>query len=203
MPIPTQAGEEAAGADEEAADGEDVDMSGRATRSKTAPQRKEATPLIAASSEVITLSDVQAARDVLADKANQHWVKGLGGGQNKESETIVNFLYKLKVGPGKSPIFITDRRTVHLPQDSRSTADIQVGCSRCIIPPLRSSPLESNSSLSLSGHLGHTFSTCNVFTPTYEMILYQLALVIAYTWQVGNLRKYTGQTKQTAREHET
>lgn len=112
MPTPTQPGEEGAGADEEAADGEDVDMSGRATRSKTAPQRKEATPLIAASSEVITLSDVQAARDVLADKANQHWVKGLGGGQNKESETIVNFLYKLKVGPGTSPICITDCRAV-------------------------------------------------------------------------------------------
>lgn len=182
MPTPTQPGEEAAGADEEVADGEDVDMSGRATRSKTAPQRKEATPLIAASSEVITLSDVQAARDVLADKANQHWVKGLGGGQNKESETIVNFLYKLKVGPGKSPIFITDRRTVHLPQDSRSTANIQVGCSRYTIQPLQSSPLESSSSLSLSGHLGYTVSISNVFTPTYELILYHLAQVIAYTW---------------------
>jgi hypothetical protein len=39
---------------------------------------------------------------VLADRANAHWQKGLGGGQNKEGETIVNFLYKLKVGSGES-----------------------------------------------------------------------------------------------------
>jgi len=50
---------------------------------------------------VITLSDVNAAREVLAEKANAHWVKGLGGGQNKEGETIVNFLYKMKVGHGE------------------------------------------------------------------------------------------------------
>jgi hypothetical protein len=49
----------------------------------------------------MTLSDVYAAREVLAEKANAHWVKGLGGGQNKEGETIVNFLYKMKVGPGE------------------------------------------------------------------------------------------------------
>ena len=73
----------------------------RNLRSKTAPQKKDVTPVHVPSSEVVTLSDVLAAREVLAEKANQHWVKGLGGGQNKESETIVNFLYKLKVGPGK------------------------------------------------------------------------------------------------------
>jgi hypothetical protein len=50
---------------------------------------------------VITLADVHAARAVLAEKANAHWMKGLGGGQNKEGETIVNFLYKMKVGPGE------------------------------------------------------------------------------------------------------
>jgi hypothetical protein len=76
-------------------------MDGPSTRSKTAPQRKDGDPAIKLSSEVFTLSDVQTARDILAERANQHWVKGLGGGQNKESETIVNFLYKLKVGPGE------------------------------------------------------------------------------------------------------
>lgn len=48
------------------------------------------------------MSDVHAARAALAEKANAHWVKGLGGGQNKEGETIVNFLYKMKAGPGES-----------------------------------------------------------------------------------------------------
>lgn len=79
------------------------------TRSKTAPFRKAPTPPPASPSPppdvkrgVITLSDVAAARAVLAEKANAHWVKGLGGGQNKESETIVNFLYKMKAGPGES-----------------------------------------------------------------------------------------------------
>lgn len=77
------------------------------TRSKTAPLRKEPTPPPTVpegsnrSEHVFTLSDVPAARDILAEKANQHWMKGLGGGQNKESETIVQFLYKLKVGPGE------------------------------------------------------------------------------------------------------
>ena len=47
------------------------------------------------------MSDVHAARAALAEKANAHWVKGLGGGQNKEGETIVNFLYKMKAGPGE------------------------------------------------------------------------------------------------------
>ncbi|WWC90740.1 uncharacterized protein L201_005677 [Kwoniella dendrophila CBS 6074] len=50
---------------------------------------------------VITLSDVYLAKEVLAEKANNHWLKGLGGGQNKEGETIVNFLYKMKVGQGR------------------------------------------------------------------------------------------------------
>lgn len=76
------------------------------TRSKTAPRRKQATPDASPTPTgsyqrpVITLSDVHAARDALADRANAHWAKGLGGGQNKEGETIVNFLYKMKVGPG-------------------------------------------------------------------------------------------------------
>jgi hypothetical protein len=55
----------------------------------------------------MTLSDVIAARDVLAEKANVHWAKGLGGGQNKESETIVNFLYKNKVGAGELSIALS------------------------------------------------------------------------------------------------
>lgn len=78
------------------------------TRSKTAPSRKPPTPPPTSPSPapqinrgVMTLSDVYAARDVLAEKANAHWIKGLGGGQNKEGETIVNFLYKMKVGPGE------------------------------------------------------------------------------------------------------
>ena len=81
----------------------------RTTRSKTAPQRKQATPDASPGPSdsyqrpVITLSDVHAARDALAERANAHWTKGLGGGQNKEGETIVNFLYKMKVGPGKFP----------------------------------------------------------------------------------------------------
>lgn len=82
------------------------------TRSKTAPTRRPPTPARTTSpgpeyrTRVITLSDVIAARDVLAEKANAHWAKGLGGGQNKESETIVNFLYKMKVGPGKSARYL-------------------------------------------------------------------------------------------------
>jgi hypothetical protein len=72
------------------------------TRSKTAPLRKEPTPVPRKVDPIITLSDIHTARDVLADKANAHWQKGLGGGQNKEGETIVNFLYKLKVGSGES-----------------------------------------------------------------------------------------------------
>ena len=76
------------------------------TRSKTAPMRKPPTPEPSSPPEeekrgVITLSDVEASRAVLAEKANAHWVKGLGGGQNKEGETIVNFLYKLKAGPSE------------------------------------------------------------------------------------------------------
>ncbi|ORX38581.1 hypothetical protein BD324DRAFT_367955 [Kockovaella imperatae] len=75
------------------------------TRSKTLPMRRPPTPPPRSPSPVdvkrgvITLSDVEAARAVLAEKANAHWIKGLGGGQNKEGETIVNFLYKLKAGP--------------------------------------------------------------------------------------------------------
>lgn len=84
------------------------------TRSKTAPNRRIPTPDMSPSPSgdqqrpVITLSDVYAARDVLAERANAHWIKGLGGGQNKEGETIVNFLYKMKVGPGKcASMFLT------------------------------------------------------------------------------------------------
>ncbi|WVW85670.1 hypothetical protein I302_107708 [Kwoniella bestiolae CBS 10118] len=77
------------------------------TRSKTLPTRQPNTntpspePLPQIKRGVITLSDVYAAREVLAEKANNHWMKGLGGGQNKEGETIVNFLYKMKVGQGR------------------------------------------------------------------------------------------------------
>ncbi|KAK8854818.1 hypothetical protein IAR55_003557 [Kwoniella newhampshirensis] len=76
------------------------------TRSKTAPTRRPPTPTPpppppTIKRGVITLSDVNAAREVLAEKANAHWMKGLGGGQNKEGETIVNFLYKMKVGQGR------------------------------------------------------------------------------------------------------
>lgn len=78
------------------------------TRSKTAPFRKAPTPPPVSPSPptevkrgVITLSDVHAARAIMAEKANAHWVKGLGGGQNKEGETIVQFLYKMKAGPGE------------------------------------------------------------------------------------------------------
>lgn len=76
------------------------------TRSKTAPQRRPSTPedtppAVHIKRGVMTLSDVHAARAVLAEKANQHWMKGLGGGQNREGETIVNFLYKNKVGHGE------------------------------------------------------------------------------------------------------
>ena len=87
--------------------GEDEDSApAPTTRSKTAPRRKVATPplstaIVEDKTRVMTLSDVLAARDVLAEKANAHWMKGLGGGQNKEGETIVNFLYKMKVGPGE------------------------------------------------------------------------------------------------------
>ena len=77
----------------------------RTTRSKTAPQRKPASitppPAPRPKRGVVALSDVHAARAVLSEKANAHWVKGLGGGQNKEGETIVNFLYKMKAGPGE------------------------------------------------------------------------------------------------------
>jgi hypothetical protein len=58
----------------------------------------------------MTLSDVHAAHAVLAEKANQHWVKGLGGGQNKESETIVHFLYKRKVGNGECLVLFEQDR---------------------------------------------------------------------------------------------
>lgn len=83
----------------------EIDYAAPTTRSKTAPTRKPATPPppsppVEIDRGVLTLSDVMAARSVLAEKANAHWVKGLGGGQNKEGETIVNFLYKMKVGPG-------------------------------------------------------------------------------------------------------
>ncbi|KAL1411312.1 hypothetical protein Q8F55_002263 [Vanrija albida] len=76
------------------------------TRSKTAPLRKATTPELSPQPPrvkrgVMTLSDVHAARAILAEKANAHWVKGLGGGQNREGETIVNFLYKNKVGHGR------------------------------------------------------------------------------------------------------
>ena len=93
------------GAEDDGRDGEDTPAP-PTTRSKTAPTRKqptpEATPAPGYQRPVITLSDVMAARDILAEKANAHWIKGLGGGQNKEGETIVNFLYKMKVGPGQS-----------------------------------------------------------------------------------------------------
>ncbi|TYJ52598.1 hypothetical protein B9479_006806 [Cryptococcus floricola] len=75
------------------------------TRSKTLPTRKPLTPPPPSPPQftrgVVTLSDVLAARHELAEKANAHWARGLGGGQNKESETIVQFLYKMKVGPGR------------------------------------------------------------------------------------------------------
>nr|XP_018261442.1 uncharacterized protein I303_05880 [Kwoniella dejecticola CBS 10117]OBR83600.1 hypothetical protein I303_05880 [Kwoniella dejecticola CBS 10117] len=78
------------------------------TRSKTLPTRRPTSPIPAPNPPpqikrgVITLSDVRAAKEVLAEKANNHWMKGLGGGQNKEGETIVQFLYKMKVGQGES-----------------------------------------------------------------------------------------------------
>jgi len=75
------------------------------TRSKTAPHRREPTPVPRKVDPIITLSDIHTAREVLAERANAHWQKGLGGGQNKEGETIVNFLYKLKVGPGESCVY--------------------------------------------------------------------------------------------------
>ncbi|WWC71609.1 uncharacterized protein I206_105567 [Kwoniella pini CBS 10737] len=78
------------------------------TRSKTLPIRRQTSPEILINESipqikrgVITLSDVRAAKEVLAEKANNHWMKGLGGGQNKEGETIVHFLYKMKVGQGR------------------------------------------------------------------------------------------------------
>lgn len=89
------------------ADGDEETPAPPTTRSKTAPQRKvptpspPPTPVAEIKRGVITLSDVHAARAALAEKANAHWVKGLGGGQNKEGETIVNFLYKMKAGPGE------------------------------------------------------------------------------------------------------
>lgn len=84
-------------------EGQDIPVA-PTTRSKTAPHRKEPTPTRESSPKpdaLITLSDINAAKEVLADRANAHWAKGLGGGQNKEGETIVNFLYKLKVEPGE------------------------------------------------------------------------------------------------------
>lgn len=98
-PTTTEGGE---GEDGEKKEGEEEgdDAAPPTTRSKTAPQRKapEHPPI---KRGIMTLSDVHAARAVLADKANQHWMKGLGGGQNREGETIVNFLYKNKVGHGR------------------------------------------------------------------------------------------------------
>lgn len=94
----------------EDADMQDVEPEAPAaptTRSKTLPRRRPPTPTpppVEVNLGVMTLSDVLTARDVLAEKANAHWIKGLGGGQNKESETIVNFLYKMKVGPGRSTL---------------------------------------------------------------------------------------------------
>ncbi|EIW67283.1 hypothetical protein TREMEDRAFT_64532 [Tremella mesenterica DSM 1558] len=74
------------------------------TRSKTLPSRRPPTPSPepqVVKRGVMTLSDVHAARGALAERANAHWAKGLGGGQNKEGETIVNFLYKNRVGHGR------------------------------------------------------------------------------------------------------
>ena len=76
----------------------------RTTRSRTLPNRKIPTPSpppVEVKRGVMTLSDVHSARAVLAEKANSHWIKGLGGGQNQESSTIVAFLYKNKVGDGE------------------------------------------------------------------------------------------------------
>ncbi|RSH83458.1 uncharacterized protein EHS24_007143 [Apiotrichum porosum] len=93
------------GGDEEGKEGDDETLAPPTTRSKTAPFRRpstpEPTPPPTIKRGVFTLSDVHAARAVLAEKANQHWMKGLGGGQNREGETIVNFLYKNKVGHGR------------------------------------------------------------------------------------------------------
>lgn len=93
------------GGDEEGKEGDDETLAPPTTRSKTAPFRRpstpEPTPPPTIKRGVFTLSDVHAARAVLAEKANQHWMKGLGGGQNREGETIVNFLYKNKVGHGE------------------------------------------------------------------------------------------------------
>ena len=107
-------------ADTGAIEGESVDETPAppTTRSKTAPMRKPRTPEPSAPPEeqkrgVITLSDVEASRAVLAEKANAHWVKGLGGGQNKEGETIVNFLYKLKAGPSKRCAFTQSHLLMH------------------------------------------------------------------------------------------
>jgi hypothetical protein len=85
------------GEDEEDGDG----IGARTTRSKTAPQRRKSPEIAPRKHGVFTLSDVHACRAILAEKANQHWMKGLGGGQNREGETIVNFLYKNKVGHGE------------------------------------------------------------------------------------------------------
>ncbi|BEJ17880.1 hypothetical protein CspHIS471_0701480 [Cutaneotrichosporon sp. HIS471] len=87
-----------------AVDGEIAEdgMAAPTTRSKTAPLRQATSsspaPNPAIKRGIMTLADVHAAHAVLAEKANQHWAKGLGGGQNREGETIVNFLYKNKVG---------------------------------------------------------------------------------------------------------
>lgn len=90
----------AAGEGDEGAEGGDGNAA-PTTRSKTAPLRQPSpspAPNPAIKRGVMTLADIHAAHAVLAEKANQHWAKGLGGGQNREGETIVNFLYKNKVG---------------------------------------------------------------------------------------------------------
>jgi len=103
-PAPEEEGED----DKDKKEEEDGDEDGGdgpvrpTTRSKTAPQRKKTPEPAPPKRGVFTLSDVHACRAILAEKANQHWMKGLGGGQNREGETIVNFLYKNKVGHGES-----------------------------------------------------------------------------------------------------
>ena len=108
--VPTEATEPQPEAGENTVEDENMDEETHApptTRSKTLPMRKPPTPPPRSPSPteikrgVVTLSDVEAARAVLAEKANAHWGRGLGGGQNREGETIVNFLYKLKAGPSE------------------------------------------------------------------------------------------------------
>ncbi|EJT46818.1 hypothetical protein A1Q1_04419 [Trichosporon asahii var. asahii CBS 2479] len=100
-PSTTEGGEGEDGEKKDGEEGEGDDAAPPTTRSKTAPQRKATETHPPIKRGIMTLSDVHAARAVLADKANQHWMKGLGGGQNREGETIVNFLYKNKVGHGR------------------------------------------------------------------------------------------------------